>query len=423
MNTNDPGLIGTHHSPPICPINYERRHLCDILSEIPDFRKSQGKRHPLSAILAMSLGALLCGHNTYKSIAEWGRLHAAALRDALGFTHPKMPCAATLYNVFKHLDIDAFEAKLTEWATSLVSAAEFAGDFVAYAIDGKTLRGSGDTLATRTHLLSIYCTELGITIAQKAVDTQKTNEIPVARDLLRAIDIAGKVFTADALHTQRDFCQTLLDGDADYVLRVKKNQATLYEDIDTLFANCEIGEGIPFEDEARAGYLATAHNIHGRLGATLETGKSIDKANGSITQRILIRSDAIKGYIDWPGQACVYLYHIARKNTKTGKVETSRQYGISSLAMDTATAKDLLTLHRGHWAIENGSHRTRDMTFAEDASYARTGQIPHVMATLRNTAINLLRSQGQTEIAKTRRRYAARPHEALALMGINAEAA
>jgi hypothetical protein len=46
--------------------------------------------------------------------------------------------------------------------------------------------------------------------------------------------------------------------------------------------------------------------------------------------------------------------------------------------------------HPGHWAIENGLHWVRDVTFAEDACKVRTGTGPQVMASLRNLVIGVL---------------------------------
>lgn len=103
----------------------------------------------------------------------------------------------------------------------------------------------------------------------------------------------------------------------------------------------------------------------------------------------------------------------------TGKVERETVYGVSSLEMLRADAGRLLQLVRHHWHIENRSHWVRDVTFDEDRSQVRVGSIPQVMAALRNTVIGLLRLNGATNIAAATRRMAARPAEALALLGIS----
>jgi len=94
---------------------------------------------------------------------------------------------------------------------------------------------------------------------------------------------------------------------------------------------------------------------------------------------------------------------------------------VTSLAPQRADAADVLPLVRGHWCIENQSHWVRDVTFDEDRSQVRCGNIPQVLTTLRNTAIGLLRGAGYTNIAAACRRLAAQPALALRLIGIELE--
>jgi hypothetical protein len=74
-------------------------------------------------------------------------------------------------------------------------------------------------------------------------------------------------------------------------------------------------------------------------------------------------------------------------------------YAVTSLALGAASPTQLAGWLRGHWRIENWLHWVRDVTFGEDASTARTGSLPRVMASLRNLAIGLLRLAGHTQIA------------------------
>ena len=184
------------------------RHLLDILAEVPDSRNNRGKRHPLSAILGLAVIAMMCGYRSYAAIAEWGRTYHTDLAKALGFTHTKTPCASTLHYVFKDLDATALENTLTRWSTVILEDLTPQTDTQTLAIDGKTLCGSRKHDATITHLLSVVSHQLGITLTQQPVDA-KTNEIPIAIEILQALDVSGKIITTDALLTQKDFCQTL----------------------------------------------------------------------------------------------------------------------------------------------------------------------------------------------------------------------
>jgi hypothetical protein len=84
-------------------------------------------------------------------------------------------------------------------------------------------------------------------------------------------------------------------------------------------------------------------------------------------------------------------------------------YAITSLAFAQASPARLADLLRGHWAIQNGLHYVRDVTFAEDASRVRTGTAPQVMACLRNLLIGVLGRAGPVNLAAALRRHARRP--------------
>ena len=62
-------------------------------------------------------------------------------------------------------------------------------------------------------------------------------------------------------------------------------------------------------------------------------------------------------------------------------------YGITSLPRERAGARRLLTLHRGHWTVENRNHYPRDVTCGEDSSRLRTGWAPAANAALNNLAL------------------------------------
>ncbi len=392
----------------------ESRHLLDMLADIPDSRKARGKRHPLSAILGLAVVAMLCGYRSYSAIAQWGRTYHPDLAKALGFTHTKTPCASTLHYCFKDLDIDALEKTLSEWASGVLEALPDTMDKDAVAIDGKVLRGSLAQDAQITHLLSAVTHQLGITLTQHSV-SDKTNEIPIASRILAAFDVAGKVVTTDALLTQRSFCQDLCDADADYVMPVKNNQPNLSEDIRSVF---ELGQS---DTHTAPHHTKTFEQIHKDLGAHTDTCTTIEKGNGWLQTRTMTTSTILVDteYVSWPGLAQVYQYKAERENTRNGEKETMTQYGITSLPPEQGTAERILRIRRGHWAIENLSHRTRDVLYDEDASQVRCGNIPQVMSALRNATISLLRTSGNTEIAYAFRYFAARPEEALTLLGAN----
>ncbi len=177
--------------------------LIEVFAAIPDFRRGRGKRPPLPAILSLACCAMFCGYRRSSAIAEWGHNYGAKRAQTLGFTH-KTPCAATLHTVFRHIDRDVIEAKLGAWAESIVGSPSVpsAGEHAAVALDGKTLRGSRKHGAPGVQLVSAVSHHMGLTLAQQAVDS-KTNEITAVEAVLHQLGLTGRVFTMDALLTQR----------------------------------------------------------------------------------------------------------------------------------------------------------------------------------------------------------------------------
>ena len=242
------------------------------------------------------------------------------------------------------------------------------------------MHGTDTQESRRLHLLAAVSHELGIPLAQCAVG-EKTNEISVASQLLKHFDVAGKVITTEvSLLTQRGFCPDILAANADYALPVKANQKQLFEDIRDLFE--PLSETDPPEVNTRR-----FETLHTQAEAHLDRHTDVETAHGWTTTRTLRSSTLLTPETDWPGLAEVYEYHIKRQHTQTGEITHYKQYGITSLTPEKAAAEDLLKLRWEHWSIENKRHWVRDVIFDEDASQARTGSIPPVMAALRNALL------------------------------------
>jgi predicted transposase YbfD/YdcC len=140
--------------------------------------------------------------------------------------------------------------------------------------------------------------------------------------------------------------------------------------------------------------------------------------HGRIERRALTCSDVMAGKTEFAGLAQIFRIEREKTDKKTGKQTVEVVHGISDLTAKEAGAKRLLRLNRGHWGIENRSHYVRDVTFDEDRSRVRIGAVAQVMAAIRNTAIGLIRIAGRPSIAPATRYYAARPFEAVALLGL-----
>ena len=305
--------------------------LIEVFAEIPDFRRCRGKRHPLPAILSLTYCAMLCGSRSYSAIAEWGRNYGTRIAHALGFTH-NPPCAATLHTVFRHVDRDAVEAKLGAWAEGVIehTRGASAGE-AAIALDGITLRGLRKQGAPRVHLLSALSHHLGLTLAQQGVD-DKTNEITQVETVLHQLVLQGRVCTMDALLTQRQVAQSIVEKGGDYVMIVKENQPQLRADIELVFMLPPAGD-------------------------RQETARTVDIGHGRIEQRNITTSAALVGYSDWPGPAQVFelkaLCHHPKNGQGTGK---SGLWGHQSASRTGDTWASVGAGARGSGRLKNKSH-------------------------------------------------------------------
>src|SRR3954471_22357643 len=109
---------------------------------------------------------------------------------ALGFERDTTPANSTLHNLFKVLDVSAYERALRTWT----AAREESAGWTAAAVDGKTVRGTTGEQVPGVHLLAAYAHETREVLAQMSVDS-KTNEHKAALELLGLVGVRGKVLT------------------------------------------------------------------------------------------------------------------------------------------------------------------------------------------------------------------------------------
>src|SRR5262245_61233756 len=211
--------------------------LLEVLAQVPDPRNPKGVRHPLSAILALAVLAMLSGAKSYTAIAQFGRDKGFVLAHALGFRRGKTPTKSTLSVLFRALDITALEAALSRWVGSRLP--DEPGLHVC--LDGKTARGSRDGDVPGHHLVAAYAPAAQAVLAQLRVDA-KTNEHKAALQLLGILPVKGRIFSGDAIFCQRDVCEKVIAGGGDYVFIVKDNQPSLAIDI---------AAGLAFDAEKR----------------------------------------------------------------------------------------------------------------------------------------------------------------------------
>ena len=353
----------------------ESVRLVQALKAIPDPRHRRGRRHGLQSVLLLALQAVMAGASSWIAIAQWARTAPQAL-GVCGVS----PSAATFRQVLAAVDIAAVEAALTTWVTGRRAHAQAqrpvstaAQCRTVVAVDGKTLRGSVGSDGQPTKLVCVYDHAHRLVLTQTAV---------VAGDEIAAFTVAlstlpfpaNALVTADALHCQRAHADFLAARGGHYLFTVKGNQPLLRQALMRL----------PW---AHAPGTRRRGSGHGRTES--RSIKVID-LDGTQTQALFPHARrAIKV--------------VRRRRVGGRKPSVEVVYAITSLDYRAADPRLLAAWLQGHWAIENSVHHVRDVTQREDASRIRLGAGPQLMAALRNTAANIARLAGHTNIAAAQR--------------------
>lgn len=177
------------------------------LDALPDYRRGQGRVHPLGGILALAVCAMLCGARSLYAMSQWGQDCGPQIRAALGLSQRRGPSVATLHRVLRGLDHAAFEQALRQW---FVQQGLQAGEGIA--IDGKPVRGLHGEELPGVHLVAAFAHQTRIVLAQVATGG-KGQELSGVAAVLASLPVrllAGRVVTGDALLAQRDLCAQLL---------------------------------------------------------------------------------------------------------------------------------------------------------------------------------------------------------------------
>lgn len=201
----------------------------------------------------------------------------------------------------------------------------------------------------------------------------------MAIPLLEAIDIQGKVITADALLTQRKLADYLVtQRRADYHFTVKGNQPGVLQDL-----------ALYFQDRREPHFVEHTPPDHGRIE----------------TRKIWVTTE-LNDYLDFPHVGQAFLVERHSLNKKTGKTSLEIAYGITSQTPAQARPQRVLQTNREHWSIENSCHYIIDWNYDEDRSRIRTGHGPENITRLRRFAIGVIKSKGARSVAQKMRRLA-----------------
>jgi len=338
-------------------------------STLRDTRVRNRCDHRLLDVVIMALCAVIGNCNDWQQIA----LFARERRDWFARFLPLpngTPSHDTFERVFERISPEAFQKCFRDWVRAVTASL----DIPHIAIDGKTLRGSGDRPARlgALHLVSAWATEAHLSLGQVAVDT-KSNEITAIPKLLELLELKGAVVTIDAIGCQKEIARQIVDRGGEYLLAVKGNQGNLHSDIQSSLEKAMDGEaGIDYQ-------IHTTEETH----------------HGRKEKRLYVVMKKLEGIRDrelWKDLSVIGMCVCEREVDGVAKPEA--RYFISS---EDISAEDLGKLTRHHWRIENNLHWQLDVTFREDANQVAARRGAENLALLRRLALSLLKHEGSKQ--------------------------
>lgn len=334
---------------------------------LTDTRGKKGKRYSLALILTFVLLAKMAGATTLQAITDWVRYRGSWLQHVLPETRATFPCVATYSNVLRSVEPAQVTQVLMDLLTRVRAEKRAKDEQMHVVLDGKTLRGTQQHLADdqkKMHHVNLYEAKTGVVLKEHMV-TEKEGEVTRMKAFLTPLLLQGRIVSADALYTQKSFCQEVIASGGDYLLFAKANQPTLLEDLRLFF-------GEPPLD-----------------CLDWRTDSMVDKGHGRLTHRLIQVSTELNEFLacDWYGIGQIFC--LRRRVEYPLKCTQEYVYGITSLTPKQAGPFRLLELIRDHWSIENRLHYRRDVALAEDACQVRKGSAPHALAVLNSFVLAL----------------------------------
>ena len=336
-------------------------NLFERFEVLEDPRDKRGKRYKLIDILIMTIYGLLCGLKDFTNIADFMKLKEDYFTKLLNLENgtPSHDCLSDLY---ASIEPKQFMKVFIEWTKDILEMKT--GKKIS--IDGKAIKSATDKINNGNipYIVSAFIGEIGLSIVEVKVD-DKSNEITAIPDLLDLLDIEGATITIDAIGTQENIVNKIVDKGGHYVLPVKDNQRTLKKEIKSQFDSYNNLLGNP-----EVFHKSTVEKDHGRIEEreyylTYNTSKITDKEK-------------------WKTINGIAYMRVTR--TEQDETTITDNYYIIDYKIEI---DKLIESIRDHWNIECGLHWKLDVIMDEDHSTNKAGNSIENLSIIRKIVFNL----------------------------------
>ena len=203
-------------------------NLFRLLSDLEDFRRGQGRMHPLPIVLLIFIMAAMSGFNGFRPTGDFIEKHKQELIKLFQPKNNRLPSFQTIARILENIDFDKLTNIFHRWASSRV----IIGKSEWCSLDGKAIGGTVKNPHNRhqqfTSLVSVFASKQKQVLATGKVELGKKSEIETVKQLIEMLDLKGAVFSLDALHCQKDTVKTIVKSKNHYVIGVKGNQKKLH---------------------------------------------------------------------------------------------------------------------------------------------------------------------------------------------------
>ena len=206
-------------------------NLLQLLSDLEDFRRGQGRMHPLSMALLIFIMATMSGFNGFRPTGDFIKKHKKELIKLFKPKNDRLPSFQTIARILENIDFDELTEIFYRWASSrvVIKKSEWC------SLDGKAIGGTvknpHDSHQQFTSLVSAFASKQKQVLATGKVVSGKKSEIETVKQLIEMLDLKGVVFSLDALHCQKDTVKTIVKSKNHYVIGVKGNQKKLHSKV------------------------------------------------------------------------------------------------------------------------------------------------------------------------------------------------
>lgn len=350
---------------------------CEIyFSLVEDYRNPSYITYPLSYIIFMVMCGIICGCKHLEEMVEVLENKIDILKKYIQIE--RIPCVATFSNILSLIKVEQLELCVIAICKNVVNDTlivcekrdKIEEELREISIDGKAIRSTNNhgNPEKALQIVTAYDVNNKIPVAQKEIK-DKTNEITAGREILEMFEVKNAIITADAIHCQKETIKMIVAKEGHFIVQIKENQKTLYNDISILF------------DENLADKSTSSEYIESK---TIEmNGGRIEKRTCYVLQGLESMNYLKDRLKEWENTKQIFC--IKREIEKDGKKSIEKSYYLTDLE---DKPEKLMKYARNHWKIES-MHWILDVNFREDDCPVKSENTQRILNMMRKLSIKL----------------------------------